>query len=164
MSALSGRPFSVTLLPIFLLFCACSDGPSADDDDTGGRLDGQWGLEVPGTTCMVAFTATAARKYEGDKICPLEGGGYGVEAELGVYQITGSELAMVPTEASCSTSDHARETATFKVNGDTLTLTYPEGTVVMEELPEAPGGSAILSYGCMDLDTGVFTPDELKPL
>jgi hypothetical protein len=159
-----GRAFRAAAMLACLLGSACSGGDGSDDPpEVTDPIVGKWGLELS-NGCVVGFTAQADDLYEADVICLLEGGDFGVEAEVGTYFTAGSQLAMTPTHATCATSDHSADTIFFNVDRDTLTLIFPDGALIMERIPDSPGGTAVLRYGCMDADAGLFTQGELRPL
>ncbi len=148
---------SVTALVVALGTSGCGGGTGKD------ALEGIWATSVPGKQCAFGF-AFDSGVVEQDLICNLQSGGTGVDATIGTYTTSGNQLTVSSTRSSCPSD--VRETATFSfsVQADTLTMTRPDGILVLKKVPKMPsstGGAAV--YGCFD-DNLTFTSSPLRNL
>ncbi len=144
---------TVALFGLFLLGCGGSDG--------GDGLEGGWAVSISSTCDFVAVFKGS--NYVVARYCPLQGGGYGAEGEQGAFTISGNQLTTTAAQASCqSAADFTKvTTAGWSVKGDTLTITFPEGALVMKRVPGGePMDGLVLSWGCLN-DMG-FMPGSLS--
>lgn len=143
--------------------CACGgdDEPAGDQE----RLQGQWGVEI-GAECLQSV-AFAGDEIEVDLICNLEGGGIGVQAVVGTYEIneSASTFTWRVIRSSCSRSalPFTTETVSYSFEGDALRFVTPEQVSLLERAPESSGGSVQGTFGCFDAQ-GMFRPQAVSPI
>jgi hypothetical protein len=140
---------------------------SGDEHDPKNALIGKWGAEIPGSPdCVLAAAFRADNVYEGDTVCPLADGSYGVEAEVGDYSTDGRTIDFVPTAASCfeADRDHNPTSIVYSVTKTTLSLVRPSGAVVMQKVADDPNpsGNVVIHFGCANSDQ--FVRSDIKPL
>src|SRR5262245_14971711 len=89
-------------------------------------LEGEWALEL---NASCAFVATfEGNTYGNGAICALQDGGWGMEGEKGTFTISGNQLTTTAHQASCQDADFKKvDTVGWKREGDTLTISFPEG-------------------------------------
>jgi hypothetical protein len=151
------------LLALGLIACACSSDDAGDEPKDA--LVGTWGVEIPGSPgCVLGSTFAANGVYEGDTICPLDDGSYGVEAELGSYSANRNVIDFVPTQASCRQAgrDHGASSVHYSVTSKSLTLVLPSGALILEKLADGGAPSGVIHYGCANADG--FVRSDLTPL
>lgn len=145
---------------LLAVLTGCGDDEKASPGD---ELQGLWLMEDPEYECFTGF------RFSGDAIavnyaCFLEGGGYGLESYVGTFHVDGSRFSWEPELSSCDEAP-GRETYVFEVSGSTLTLTSPDGVMVLERAAKDPSDTSTgeASFGCYD-EEGFFDSHPLEEI
>jgi hypothetical protein len=131
-------------LVAMVMAAGCGDG--------GPDIDGDWIAQLNSSCGLAAHFDVAAKAYVGQTICQLEGGTYGIELESGDadFSVPG-KVSMAPTQASCATSDHSSDTATYSFQGKNLALVTAGVVLIFEPNNGGGNGSVIAQFGCLDM-------------
>lgn len=151
----------VAACSVAIVACAGDDKPSPEE-----QLQGSWATDVDG--CLYGFSFNDSDVYEIDFICGLQGGGAGIEAEVGAYAVDGpGKLRMIPKAGSCPEHVGDGGSGGFEVDGDTLRLVGTSKTVILRRLEksmqQATGQDGVAEFGCWN-DDATFTPGKLEKL
>ena len=141
-----------------LLALLCLVGISAcEGDESNSHHDavyGQWGLNTAGCALVMEFNDGAWVQVLG---CDLVGGTTGLDITKGTYSITGNQIVLSRTAATCAAATRTPEVVTFAVSGGALLLTDSDGTVL--QMPRLPTASPMTSSGAVG-QQGCFNPDD----
>lgn len=147
---------------IALVFAAGCGGDDVSDMD---RLMGAWIAPASSSSCAIAAVFGAQRddQLELDIICELQGGGFGLEAQLADFTAADGVIRMTSTHSTCPGDRSETETISYEFLGDSLRLSTADGLVVLERLDQSMPGSGGAQFGCFGQD-GSFTPYPVTPL
>lgn len=143
-----------------------ASGCGSDDNSAEERLKGSWSVMTSdGFDCSMAITFGDDGFIEVDRICSLEGGGYGLQATIGMYEMgdDGTSFRWFATDSTCAKGASFSERATFEFPEDDrlrLVLAGSARTWRRSDPDELPDTYV---FGCFDKDGG-FTPGRLRPL
>lgn len=137
--------------------CGDDEGPSP-----GEQLQGKWGTEIAGTSCVQAF-AFEGETFELDMICTLNDGSVGVQASVGTFAYDGESLTWSLEQSTCPAIRDRVATISAELAGGRLSTTDGARVVVLERIDESQPGGVTALFGCFDADLA-FTPRGLSAL
>lgn len=145
---------------VAVVACGGDDKPSPEE-----QLQGTWVTEIDGCDYGVSFDDSDV--YEIDFVCALQGGGYGVQAEVGKYSADDDTLRLTPTHSTCKAATGMGGSGGYSIKGDTLTLVAKRGALqllhIEESQKQATGQNGVAKFGCWNEDD-TFTAGELEKL
>jgi hypothetical protein len=145
-----------------LASCGAEDEPTPEEE-----VQGVWFVETPDRfNCLVGLVLEADGVYEQDLVCSLEGGGYGIQVEIGSWSLIGKRIRFLPERSSCANGGTvlSRYASYDKVSDDVLRLVWPDGVVVFDRAGDGDGMAGLAAaFGCFDVDR-VFTPAPITTL
>lgn len=127
----------------------------------GGATDplvGAWALQLD-NGCVVGFTFDATHAYERDGICPLTGGGVGLQSEQGSYIRDATRLGFTIEKSTCTGEPSPYHVEYSLQPGPRLYLTFSDGVEVLSAFE--PTGAGAATFGCFMADG--FHPGPLVP-
>lgn len=139
-------------------------GACGGEDDATPSIEGAWIAEdATGFDCVLGFYFGDDGRYEYDTICSLTGGGFGLEAWAGTYEIDGNRITLRATHSTCAGGMPSTDVVTYKLDGDQLVVTAPAASFVLDRVPEDSEGGGTVRHGCF-ADDGAFIPGGLVAL
>jgi hypothetical protein len=78
------------------------------------------------------------------------------EVETGVFSATDTEITFTPQKYTCPGTDPVY-TLTYHFNGDSLSVLYSTGAVLLSRNTTPPSSNAILTFGCFQSDGSFVT-------
>lgn len=125
------------------------------------KLEGSWATPIDG--CTAALTFLADGRMEADTICPLTDGSIGLDAVVGSFTATGTEISFAATSATCPPESVTRNVVwRYDFLGDSLRVFSPTGGLVLNRITPGGGNGAVITFGCFTGDT--FTARPVTPL
>lgn len=134
------------------LFCmACSD----EEDPS---IVGSWILDNNNSTKGLGLNFEENGVFSMVQLEVVSSASAHTAVRSGTYRTTASELSLEMTKSTCPGDVRDEDTIQYKLLGDTLGLSFPEGIIVLKRNTSSSLTDFILIYGCFINDEFVESP------
>jgi hypothetical protein len=143
-----------------LALLGCSDD---GEKSPAQRLSGNWIAEDSVDLCAVVVS------FEDDyiefkEICELTDGSLAIVIDSGFFEANDTTFTWHAEASSCADADGEPEKVRYNVEGDQLTLIWPDGVIAFTRVKKESGGPGVIAdFGCFD-DEGFFEPRAVQPI
>lgn len=142
-------------------------GCASDATSAPLTLQNNWAFTTPDGYAGTGLTITKENTYAFSTVSQTGPNALNAEIERGTVAIAGNSITFTPEEWTCQEPTDPAFTATFQIQGDTLTLGLSSGVIVFKlNTTPAGGGSStglVLTNGCF-LKNGTFVRSPLTPV
>jgi len=161
----SGTGVSMRIALLGVLAVLGCGGASASDPGTA--LVGTWTTSPDASGCLFGFTFGSNKAAVGQLLCSnVDGTAANDYVEKGTYVAANNVLTIEYTASSCPTDRKGdMDSGDYTLTNNKLVWIAPQGALILTKLASTDTmGGTVVTFGCFDSNTGIFTPSPLAAI